>query len=111
MKNQILFTLMLMVIFFGCSKPDCTDQMAETKLKHGVAEEVNSYHSEGYHNIDWWYWSRGFQYSFTWGDNVKGCQVSVFTFSPIQTAGQESQAEISKVLTEQYYCPETNVLY
>jgi hypothetical protein len=62
---------------------DCAEEMDEVRTSLGPAEEINTYSSSGYYSHDWWYWSRGVEYTFTWGSYVTGCEVSRYTFSPI----------------------------
>ena len=109
----MVLALMLVGLTTGCGKQDCVDQMQDTKAKYGAAEEINRYNSKDYHNEDWWYWSRGFEYSFTWGENIKGCDVSKYTFSPIGSTSLSTStkivAEKSKVLVERFFCPGTSL--
>lgn len=81
-----LFSLIFFVLLTSCSvfEPDnCDDEMKKVTNRHGAPEEINKYSSDGYYNYDYWYWSKGIEYSFTWGKNVTGCKVSTYTFSPI----------------------------
>ena len=100
-----IICVVLLALLLACDAPNCDDQMAAKKLQHGTAEEVISYSTTGYHTVEWWYWSQGFQYSFTWGDNIKGCKVSKYTFTPIRDGALKIQARRSKVIVEQYNCP------
>ena len=104
----ILSFLIVCLVIGGCAAKDCTDKMAEIKAKHGAPEEITSYHSSGFHSVNWWYWSRGFEYTFTWGSDVKGgCDISLFQFTPIGkpalTPAIRDEIEQSKVLVEQFY--------
>ena len=104
----IILGIIILAIALACDAPNCDDQMAAKKRQHGTAEEVVSYSTTGYHSIDWWYWSQGFQYSFTWGDHIGGCDVSKYTFEPIHISDATLKmiARRSKVLVEQYNCPD-----
>lgn len=62
---------------------ECKDRMDEVTAARGSPEEVNTYTSGGYQSHDWWYWSQGYEVTFTWGTYVTGCEVSVYTFDPI----------------------------
>ena len=110
---RTLIVSIILLTFIGCADKNCDDQMAETRTNHGTAEEVNSYNSGDYHNVDWWYWSKGFQKSFTWGENIKGCEVSTYTFDPIDqsslTDDTKEAARVSKVLTNRFFCPRTSM--
>jgi hypothetical protein len=72
----------------GCSKEDrgeasCNKQINSLVNNSGAAEEINRYDSGDYHSHTYWYWSRGFSRTFTWGENVVNCEISDYTFSPI----------------------------
>ena len=88
-----LATALLMAGFLqatGCDC-DCGDDMKKVRKKYGSPEEVYSYSSDGYYSRSWWYWSRGFQYEFTWGRHVSGCcDVSIFTFPPINYGASQA---------------------
>jgi hypothetical protein len=45
---------------------------------YGQPEEIESYNSDCYHTVDWWYWSIGFEVSFidTCYDEVIGWRVN-----------------------------------
>ena len=62
---------------------DCSTSMANTVKAYGPAEEWTSYDADGYHSRSWWYWSIGFERSFTWGSNIDGCDWSDYNFAPI----------------------------
>lgn len=104
-----LIVLLGLIFIGGCSDEDCSEQMADIKAKYGTAEEVTTYDSKDYHNVDWWYWSKGFQYSFTWGSNIDGCDMSKYTFEPITASSANDEAKASakesKVLIERSFCP------
>lgn len=68
---------------YGYTGP-CAPEMDEVRAAMGLPEEVNTYSSDGYYNVDWWYWSRGWERSFTWGSYVTGCDISTYTFDPIR---------------------------
>ena len=59
--------------------------MESKREKYGDPEEVNKYNSSGYHSVDWWYWTRGKEFTFTWGSDVEECcDVTSYTFTPIR---------------------------
>lgn len=106
MKSFIVLSFLIVcLVVGGCGEKDCTDKMAEIRAKHGAPEEVISYSSSGYHSVNWWYWSRGFEYTFTWGTNITGCDISLYQFTPIGrsslTPTIRIEIEESKVLVEQ----------
>jgi len=110
MKRFIkLSALLLFIICIGCAEQNCNDQMTDVRNDYGSAEETYGYDSGEYHTIDWWYWSNGFEYTFTWGGSAGGCQVSKYTFTPIlkPSAGFKDVIRQSKVLVEQFICPGT----
>jgi len=61
----------------------CDSKMDDYRDKWGSPEEVTAYNSDGYHNEEWWYWSKGKNVGFTWGSDVSGCDVDTYTFTPI----------------------------
>ena len=62
---------------------DCSDQINSLVNDMGPAEEINRYSSGNYYSYTYWYWSRGFSRTFTWGENVTNCEISDYTFTPI----------------------------
>ena len=120
MKLFVMIVALILCLTFivGCEKKedppvniDCSNQMVNVKNQLGVAEEIITYNSDGYHNVDWWYWSKGIEYSFTWGKYTDGCEVSTYTFTPINLSSlsiaTKATAKSSKVLVEQFFCPGT----
>ena len=83
MERIIILLFLVCVMFAGSCSSNCDDKMGETRSRYGSPEEVNSFSADGYHSVDWWYWSKGVEFGFTWGNNVDGCQVSTYTFEPI----------------------------
>jgi hypothetical protein len=61
---------------------DCSKEMDDRVDYSGYPEETNNYDSDGYHSRTYWYYCDGFSETFTWGDNVQGCEVSTNTFTP-----------------------------
>lgn len=92
----VIKSLLFLVIFsslvtsincdlFNHLKCNCDDKMEEIRNKMGPPEEVNRYDTSDYHNVDWWYWSKGICYTFEWGSIVdKCCEVSTYQFEPIE---------------------------
>ncbi|MEA1920908.1 MAG: hypothetical protein U9N52_13790 [Campylobacterota bacterium] len=64
-------------------KHDCTDAMNALIAEKGQPEEINTYDSGNYHSHDYWYWSKGYQKGFNWGEFFDGCETNVYTFEPI----------------------------
>lgn len=82
-SRKVLVIMMLLTCMICSCSSNCNDKMAETKRKYGPPEEVNTYSNSGYNSTSWWYWTKGIEFTFTWGDGVSGCEVSTFTFDPI----------------------------
>lgn len=83
-----LIIISSIVFMYGCSEEDmgtanCDSQINDLISRIGQPEEINRYDSSGYHSHSYWYWCRGFEKDFTWGDNVTNCEMSTYTFSPI----------------------------
>ena len=83
-----------MAIFVGCIdglfyQSNCDGEMDEIRQKEGTPEEVNRYDSEDYHSVSWWYWSKGIEYTFVWGEIIDGCEVSTYTFPPIEAQNKK----------------------
>jgi hypothetical protein len=86
MVRVLLVALLTSSVFVsGCSMEcNCDKEMDKTRDRYGGPEEVNSYDSGGYHSVSWWYWSKGIEFTFTWGEYVDGCcDKSTYTFPPI----------------------------
>lgn len=83
MKSKALVLLVICLLIFACIR-NCNKEMDKIRAQHGPPEEVNTYDSSDYHSVDWWYWSKGINYTFTWGSLIEeGCDVSRYTFDPI----------------------------
>jgi len=97
----IILVFSLLLPFIGC-KCNCDDEMAKKRSEWGDPEEVNTYSSSGYNSEDWWYWSKGIEFTFEWGSSVDGCcKVSTYTFTPISASSpreQKSEIKASKKL-------------
>ena len=73
------------LLLAGCGgSSGCSDEMDEFIGHVGQPEEVNEYDEHNFHSHTWWYWSRGFSRTFTWGNGVTGCDVGDYTFTPIR---------------------------
>jgi len=104
--KKLLFLVFIFLFLLSCESQNCDDKKSEIRSKYGSPEEVSTYDSEGYHNEDWWYWSKGIEYSFTWGTNVDGCEVSKYTFDPIYSILSDSirvSVNKLKILEEKEY--------
>lgn len=62
----------------------CGDAMHNVTREYGDPEEIKKYDSGDYHSYDYWYWSQGVKYGFTWGSFVDGCEVDRYLFTPIR---------------------------
>lgn len=91
MKKFVLVLLLLFILFISCGLSNCNDEMADVRAKMGAPEEIDRYDSEGYHSVDWWYWSKGICYGFIWGTNVDGCETSTYQFDPIKKFRKQSK--------------------
>jgi outer membrane biogenesis lipoprotein LolB len=78
-------SLLLAACGGGGSDSNCNDQINDTLKDTGAnPEEITKYDSDGYHSHQYWWWNRGFERTFTWGDNIDGCQTSDYRFAPIR---------------------------
>lgn len=83
MKKLIIFSILsFLIITLSQCTMNCDSEMDNKRDKYGSPEEISKYESEGYHSVDWWYWSKGIEFTFKWGTNVDGCEVSKYTFEP-----------------------------
>ena len=58
---------------------------------------MTKYDSSGYHSESWWYWSKGKEFTFTWGEYIEGCcDKSTYTFTPIYKITTSMKKEIEK---------------
>lgn len=108
MKKAIVFFLLLCMIFICSCSSNCDDEMSDTRKKYGAPEEISNYESGGYHSTDWWYWTKGIEFTFVWGNNVSGCEVSTYTFEPIGGVVTDSireEIENTKALRSITCCP------
>lgn len=91
MKRTIPMILILFCLVVACgeddllkySNDDCDAEIADVRNTMGPEEELNKYDTSDYHSWDLWYWSQGICYGFTWGKFVDGCEMSTYTFDPI----------------------------
>ena len=95
MRKIILISL-FSLMFFGCdSDCNCDEKMENARNTYGPPEEVNTYDSDGYHSVDYWWWSQGRNKTFTWGSYVDGCcDVSTYTFTPIADPSNNEKLDI-----------------
>jgi hypothetical protein len=90
-KGDRVFKSMAMAAAFvamsGCGgglfDQSCDDQRDDLVKQMGNPEEVKRYDSGDYHSWTYWYWTRGFSRTFTWGGAAGECSTSDYTFSPI----------------------------
>lgn len=80
MKNLFLLTILSGLFLIGCSE-DCNELQNEVKNQYGEPEEINTYSSDDYSSTDYWYWSKGIEFTFTY--DGKKCEKSTYTFDPI----------------------------
>jgi hypothetical protein len=83
----VFASLLALLITVSCDwlcDDDCEAAKSETRSLRGQPEEIDKYSTSGYHYEGWWYWSQGYEKSFTWGSSVSGCcDTSEYTFTPI----------------------------
>ena len=78
-------SLLLSACGGGGGDSNCNDAINDTLKDTGAnPEEITKYDSDGYHSHQYWWWNRGFERTFTWGDNIDGCQTSDYRFPPIR---------------------------
>jgi hypothetical protein len=87
----LLFILLIMIstiiLFTACDLLiehllgyNCDSEMEGIEKQHGEPDRVTQYDEEGYHEVDWCYYSlRPICYRFTWGEKVGDCEVSTYT--------------------------------
>jgi hypothetical protein len=68
----------------GIFDESCDDQRDDLAREKGNPEEIRRFDSGDYHSWTYWYWSRGFSRTFTWGGAAGSCKTSDYTFSPIK---------------------------
>ncbi len=99
MKRNVIILIMGLVAILslsiaGCHEDDffhyhhsdynyCSDEMYDRERVSGQPEEINIYDSDGYHSRTYWYYCDGFSETYTWGENVNGCEIHTNTFEPI----------------------------
>ena len=94
--KRILFLSLPLVVLLLCCPPDYDfggstfyDVSASYLEQYGQPEEENEYKASATYLIDWWWWSQGFNVTFSnWNDgatkNSNGWQVeSTYSFPPI----------------------------
>lgn len=84
--KKIIIILLTLLTFYACEEQNCDDEMKDARRKYGDPEEIERYDSADYHSVDYWWWSEGYEMTFTWGENVDGCEVSTYSFDPITTS-------------------------
>ena len=98
MKKLLLTLIVLTAFFIGCDF-SCDDEKNDIRNQYGEPEEISSYSSGGYTSTDWWYWSKGIEFTFT-EQRSELCEVSTYTFSPIYKLSEDKKKEVcaTKVL-------------
>lgn len=62
----------------------CECERVADVARVGVPEDVNTYVSDAYVSIGYWWWSQGYQRGYAYGSLVDGCSVTTYTFTPIR---------------------------
>jgi hypothetical protein len=76
--------LCLALAGWNCGLSNCDNEKEDIRSQWGPPEEINAYDTSDYHSEEWWYWTKGFEYTFKWGKNVeRGCETSRYSFTPI----------------------------
>ena len=83
-KSMLLAAFAAVTFLTSCGDSDfwdssCRSEREEIESRFGPPEDVDTYRSSRYSEETWWYWSRGFAYTFTY---YNYCEVSISTFSP-----------------------------
>lgn len=91
-KYFVLFLTLILFLLISCSD-NCDKEMDKVRNKYSNPEEKTTYSSSGYHSETWWYWTKGVSYTFSWGENVGGCDKSTYTFEPIPLNKKLSSAQ------------------
>jgi len=110
MKRKVVLSIVIASLMLGLVSCDhaCKKQKKEVRKSWGAPEEIITYDSGGYHSHQWWYWSRGQEFTFTYGSNVDGCEFSQYSFSPISsiviTDVEKAIARESKVMVKCTVC-------
>lgn len=103
MRTLVLCAI-LSIALVACGGANCDSDMDDVRAQYGPPEETTTYTADTYHSVEWWYWSKGVEYTFQWGGEVAGCQVSRYTFDPITspapTAGEKAAARERRRLVE-----------
>jgi hypothetical protein len=85
-RTTLLLVIASTLVASGCGDSaffdwSCESEMSDVRARLGPPEEVRTYNSRDYQNTDWYYWTRGISYTFTY---FQGCSVSYQTFPPIR---------------------------
>ena len=62
---------------------ECSGEMQDRENISGDPDEINRYDSYDYHTRTYWYYCDGFAETFTWGENVRGCETHTNRFVPV----------------------------
>jgi hypothetical protein len=103
MKNRFfwvgLVCLMLALTGWNCNISNCDDEKKDVRSQWGPPEEINTYDTSDYHSEDWWYWTKGFEYTFKWGRHVEhACETSRYNFTPIPA---DADKEFKSIIRDQ----------
>jgi hypothetical protein len=87
--KQISFILFVSIILIltSCSifkEKTCESEMEKLRANLGEPEEITTTSSPRLESEDWYYYSQGVSYTFTWGESIGGCEITVRTFTPSQ---------------------------
>jgi len=92
-KITLIVIILLSLVLISCTKQNCDKKMDEIRSRYGEPEETTTYHSGDYHSESWWYWTKGKNFDFAWGQYVDGCEFSEYTFTPITKNFTETQKD------------------
>ena len=91
------FLFLLTSLVFSACFTECDELQNDVRGRYGAPEEVNTYSSDGYNTVDWWYWSKGIEFTFTKADK-EDCKQSQYTFTPIHNHTAVSKIDVVKTL-------------
>ena len=87
---RTIVLIFLLTLLLGCigssgnpfgSCDNCNNSISDYVEINGLPDDVNSYESDNYWSVTYWYWCEGM--SRTWEQISCNCDQSTYTFAPI----------------------------